>query len=292
METKSQLYIPSNAHYLNQESDNEFRIGLQGYPFVGKTTSALTFPNPIPLSFDKKLSAHSNRTDMPIIPFYDGGFVDSIVRRDGTSAPPNQKDALIKWLMTEGTKLTSQQTLISDGLTGMETAFHVWFKQNEDAFRTKKGDLDGFAEWNEKKKFFDELWNCFKSLKCGVILITHEQDARNKDGSYNGKIRPLLTGQSADKMGMNFTDWFRCLAWPKPETKEQLEAFSGKVGISIELAKEWCSEIDPIYKTIHLWQTQSDDTADCGTTSLFKCPKFIPADYKHFCTYKRNKQTQ
>jgi hypothetical protein len=284
------FYKPKGSIFLSESEDNQVRIGIQGAPFSGKTTAALTFPNPVILTYDRKISAHLHRNDVPLIPFYDASFVDSVVKRAGTQAPPERKDALIKWLETEALKLSHEQTLLVDGCTGIETSFHLWYSYNETELAlSKKGEFNKFVQWDLKKKYFMEVWNCFKTLKCDVVLICHEQDDRNKDGSYNGKIRPLLTGQAADMMGLNFTDWVRQIVISKPKTPEQVDKVCQWAGVDKATVTEWCKATSDLYGSIHLWQTQGDDILDGGVSSLINSPKFILATYDTFAKYKKNK---
>jgi len=284
------LYKPKGSVYLSDIEDNQVRLGIQGAPFSGKTTAALTFPNPIILSFDRKISAHLSRSDVPLIPIYNPAFVDTIVKRAGTLAPPETKDALLKWLTTEGSKLVHEQTLLVDGLTGIEDSFHLWYKYNEDELATsKRGEFNKFVQWDLKKQFFTEVWNTFKALSCDVVMISHEQDDRNKDGSYNGKIKPLLTGQAADKMGGNFTDWIRQIVISKPKSAEEVDKVCAKYNTDKTTIKEWCDSTPTSYGSIHLWQTQGDDILDGGCSSLVGTPKFILAGYTTFLKYKKNK---
>jgi hypothetical protein len=287
------LYKPKGSKYLSETEDNQVRLGIQGAPFSGKTTGALTFPNPVILTYDRKISAHLDRNDVPLIPFYDPAFVDSIVKRPGTMAPPSTKEALTKWLGTEGLMLVSRQTLLVDGCTGIEDAFHAWFSYNENELATSsQGNYNKFVQWDLKKRYFIELWNCFKALKCDVVFICHEQDDRNKDGTYNSKIKPLLTGQAADTMGKNFTDWVRQIVISKPKTSEQIDKTIAWAGVDKATVDEWCKATPTNYGSIHLWQTQGDDILDGGVSSLINAPKYILSNYETFLKFKKNKTTK
>lgn len=48
----SELYIPPGCTTLDKIEDSQIRVGIQGPPFSGKTTAALTFPNPVAASFE------------------------------------------------------------------------------------------------------------------------------------------------------------------------------------------------------------------------------------------------
>jgi len=292
-ETKSQLYIPKGCKFISESEDSQIRLGIQGEPFSGKTTAALTFPNPVILSFDRKVSAHINRSDVPLVPFYNPAFVDSVVRRDGQSCPPNKKDALLKWLRDEGVKLVEEQTLIIDGCSGIETSYHIWFRQHEiELASTKRGSIDSYVEWNLKLVFFEELWDAFKALQCGVIFISHEQKDRNKEGELNGKIKPLLTGQVADKIGKEFTDWVRQVCISKPQTDDQKKEVMEHCGVDKTTLLSWIDATPKAYGSIHLWKVQGDSYFSGGASSLLNVPKYILANYETFAKYRRNNKQQ
>lgn len=280
------LYTPKGCSTLDKLGDSQIRAAIQGPAFSGKTTAALTFPNPVALSFDRKVTAHKHRTDVIIVPFFDNDFVDSVVKRAGVINPPNRKDALIHWLETEGLGLTKDQTLIVDNCSEIEKAYHVWFDVNKHLAITKGGEKNEFIEWRLKNDYFDELHTCFKALKCNVIFIAHEAPDRDKKGELNGKFRPILTGQSGDKLGSNFTDYFRAIAITKPVTPDQQKKVKDWAGIDDATLKEWIASVPALHQTIYLWQTQEDEQCDCGTSSLRNCPKYILADYKSFNKYR------
>jgi hypothetical protein len=278
-------YVPNGSKPLSELSvDLQIRLLLQGPPFNGKTHAAMTFPNPVVLDFDQKLGAFAGRSDIIQVPFYDGEFCDKIVRRDGTQAPPNKKDALLKWLKVEGPKLERGQTLVLDSSTAIENAFHVQYSLNPTL--TKKGDIDGFAEWRQKNDYFGEMMGDLKALKCHVIYICHEQIERDDEGKATGRIRNLMSGAYGDKLASNFTDYFRVLPYKKPINPEQLLKFKEYFKLNEEDTKEWLNFGTD--STLWVFQTQPDEKANCGSLSVM--PKYILADYKHLVKY-RNKQT-
>ncbi len=281
------MYTPPNCKSLDQLTDEpQTRVLLQAPPFSGKTFSAMSWPNPVVLDFDQKLGAHAGRSDIIQVPFYDGRFCDSIVRRDGLQCPPNKRDSLLKWLTMEAPKLAKNQTLVIDGSTAVEAAFHMQY--NLAPILTRSGEKDGFAEWRMKDTYFGELAMSLKSVSAHVIYICHEAPERDKQGELTGQVKPLMTGQFGDKLASHFTDCFRVLPFQKPVGDEQLKKFREKFRIDLETEKEWLSSGTD--KTFWVFQTQSDEYAKCGTSSLVNCPKFILADYKSFSKYRRNKQ--
>lgn len=279
----SELYIPTGAQLLSKiTSIPQIRLGIQGPPGYGKTWSALTFPNPIVLNFDRGLGAHIGREDVIEVPFYNPQFVDGIVRRDGLNNPPNRKDALLIWLNSHGMKLSPNQTLIIDSNTQVEIAFHLQYNINPAT--TRSGKIDDFAEWRLKVEWYGELMNLLKSLQCNVIYIAHETLDRDKTGELNGKVRPLLTGQFADQLASHFTDYFRCMAFSK--TINDIEKFKTTFGVTSELPL--INSTPKECGSFYVWQTISDQLVPhCKTSTLVGAPRYVLANYQSFEKYKR-----
>lgn len=262
----------------------QIRLGIQGYPKTGKTFNALSFPNPVVINMDRGLGAHIGRSDVVDVPFYNPAYVDSIVKRDGAQAPVNKRDALLKWLMTTATQLISEQTLILDGSTSIQNAFHTQYNLNP--VLTKNGKIDDFAEWRLKGEYFGQLCDQIKMLKCDVVYICHETPDRDTSGSLNGMVRPLLTGQFGDQLASHFTDWFR--SWAISKSISDMKKFMDWSGMSEAQVKETIANSST--DTIYLWQTMSDNIAKCGTSTLVGQPKMILANYSSFVKYGRSKQ--
>jgi len=296
----SNIYKPPGSISLDEATyPDQLRVGLQGMPKSGKTFAAAGFPNPIFVSFDRGLTSHLGRKDIIEVPFYDGTFVDTIVKRATPFytdvfkevkkiTPPNRKDALVMWLSTEALKLTREQTLVIDGSTGIQAAFHAQYWVNPTL--DKDGAIKPYEEWRLKIDYFAEIAMCLKALKCNVVYICHEAADRDKKGELNGQIRPLLSGAFCDELQSHFTDWFRCLVIEKPSS-EKMEDFKKAFSLTSITAKQWIESTPPEVKCIFVWQTQPDQHAKCGT-SMVGAPKIVLADYKTFSQYKRKVVTQ
>lgn len=294
-----EIYIPTNSIPLDKQDYNfQRRIGLQGLPKSGKTWSALGFSNPVVVSFDRGLLSHIGKKEIIEIPFYNEKFVDSVVSRVSTHyndfytgvsklRPCNRKDALTKWLYTEAVKLTKNQTLILDGLTGIDAAYHgeYWLEPAVD----REGKLKPYEEYKRKKDYLTEIAMCIKALTCDIILICHESFDRNEKGDLNGMIRPLMSGQFLDQLQSHFTDWFRCITVEKPIEEKKMDFMKAFRISNIPQFQEWMASTDT--QTIYLWQTQSDQHAQCGT-SLVGAPKYILAHANSFEKYKQTNQKQ
>ena len=274
-------YIPKGAVSLNTITvKSQIRLGIQGYGKTGKTWAALTFPNPIVLNLDRGLGAHIGRSDVYEIPFYKPEFAGKF--------PGELKDKLMEWLKSEGTKITESQTLIFDGCTSLQNAYHKWFDVNQHMFLTKQGKVDDYAEYRVKRVYFAELFEFFKTLKCDVIFIAHESAQKDKGTQeYTGKIRPLLSGQFNDELLNHCTDWFRQhtaskVLEPKPDTLKNF-------GMTLKEFMDWQSTFPR--DTIYYWQSDSDNIFDGGCSSLVNFPKYLPANFSTFAKYQKTNKT-
>lgn len=278
------MYIPQGCVKLSElKTQPQIRLGIQGYPGTGKTWSALTFPNPIVVNLDRGLGAHSGREDVIEVPFWDTDFCKSEMQN---YTPSKLKDLLLIWLHKNGGKLTSEQTLVWDGGTTTQNAYHVWYADNR--VITSSGKEDDFGSWRLKLQFFSDLCEMLKRLKCNVVYISHEVEKKEKDGTYRGKVRPLLTGGFDSEIGGYFTDWFRQIATSKPTDYSTYDAAKlSKWGMTLDEFKAFVSSYPR--DTVYYWRTSSDDECDCKASSLVNYPSMIPANYQHFQKWMKHK---
>lgn len=277
-------YLPPGCTTLDKiEFNPQLRIGIQGFPKSGKTFAALTFNNPIVANFDRGLKTHFGRADVIEVPFYSDAFVEKYVKRktpeyvdirNGVKKqrPYNRRDALTSWLYTEGVNLERNQTLVLDGNTSIQAAFHAQYWT--DPALDKDGKIKPYEEYAQKITFYTELAFCLKALKCDVVFICHESRDRNDQGDLNGKIRPLLSGAFKDELASHFTDWFRALVYDKPTNKAEITKLSLLLKCSEDYVQQLISESSPKSESLWLWQTESDAIAECST-SIPNCPKYI-----------------
>lgn len=275
------IYIPEGAQSLENAIDAQFRLGIQGFPGTGKTWAATTFLNTVFLNLNRGLGAHIGRKDILEVKLYDPSVIDKWAKRTEASTP-NQRDAVINWLEKEGMKLTAEQTLVCDNATELDGAFH-----REEALNptiTAQGKIDDRAPWKNKITYFSNLFAIFQYLKCNVIFLAHEIDYKEKDGTYKGKVRPILTGQAGDRMVGSFTDWFRAHSGTKPKPpfdKEKLANWK-------MTEKEFESMLNTFPgNTFYFWQCMGDDIFDAKASSLVNPPLYMPANYEHFNKWRR-----
>lgn len=272
------MYQPKNCPTLDKVQEPQIRLGIQGFSGTGKTTAALTFPNPVVLNIDRGLGFHFGRKDVIEVPIWNKEFCRTINPAFGSNMTVTLKDVIEAWLTTEAKKLEEDQTLIIDGISGLQNSYHAWYAMNPVV--TKQGKVDDFGEWRIKLVYFGKIFEeICKTLKCNVIVCAHESEKKDKSGDYTGKIRPLLRGQFQDELVGHFTDWFRALSKTKDADKMTPEKLSMWKMTSAEYT-DMCASFPN--NTIYYWQTESDDVFDGKTSTLANCPRFIPASYQAF----------
>ncbi len=285
------IFIPPDCQPLSSIiAKQQIRLGIQGFGGTGKNWSVLGtpdkkqrgFPNPIVLNIDRGLGAHSGCGHINELPFY------KLHKRS------EMKDKLIEWLDKNASKMSEEQTLIIDNLSSLEQIYHEWYRANEHMFISDKGQVNAFAEWQVKEKWFNQLHLLFHTLCCDVILLAHESERPDKSttpgqpGQYTGKIRAVVTGKVGDTIIKEYTDWFRqrCCAKtqdPKPET---LNGFRMTKDEFISMQRTFEGD------TVYFWQTKGDDIFDGKASSLVNPPTFIPATYDSFLKYSRQIKQQ
>lgn len=278
------LYIPAGCKSLAEVQDiPQIRLGIQGYPGTGKTYAALTFPNPLVANMDRGLGAHIGRSDVIDVPFYDPAFCRTVNPQH--KGLQSLKDTLQLWLDKEAFNLEPNQTLVWDGCSTTQKAYHKWVEDNKfsSLFLSKDGKFDARKEWGEKIKYFDTLLEMLKGLRCHLVFITHEVEKKEDDGVYRGKIRPLLSGQSGDQIVKDFTDWFRQLSCDKPTDYTEDKPMWG---MKRDEFKKFCESFPR--NTIYYWQLEGSDLFDGKCSSLVNFPRFLPATYDSFVKYRRN----
>lgn len=178
---------------LRPASDFNHIIGIQGEPNTGKTTAAVSWPNPLLLDFDKKCPP-----GVSTIPFWDASWIHSYMK---TKAPlfANRKQALIQWLREAGPGLPPDITLIVDSYTAVEHSYGEYVSNNRAQFTTSSGEYNQRAMYLDKFNYNVELFALLKSAPCPVVITFHEQIARNEKGQPTGKYRTVVSsGQFKD----------------------------------------------------------------------------------------------
>jgi len=214
------MYIPPDSQNLNALPPNtkpQTRILLQGAPSAGKTHLAATFPNPIFLDFDNKMSAHVGK-NIVRVPFYDTDFVANKLKcSNGPKRQPNRKDALKYWLADHGPKLAPEQTLIVDSWTKVQDAYDYQHSEVDKFISKKDGEEDGWMFYRIKIKYSTDICNALMAVPCNfVIVICHEHKQYDPKGHrLIDKIKPLQEGAFISKFSSYFTDTWRLSVYDK-----------------------------------------------------------------------------
>lgn len=256
------MYKPTGSINLKDITYSQIRLALQGASGTGKTYSALTFPNPVVANFDHNLNAHVGK-DITVIPFTDDAYVDSLIPKrtfpiGHAKSIANRRDAFMKWLKTEATKLEAGQTLIIDSWTTLQDSFD---KQTDlEPVTTAKGNIDEYAFWARKMDWSRDVLDSLKFLKCHVVVTFHEQYLTDENGKILlNKVAPMMQGKFVNKLGLYFTDWFRCINLIP--------------GDEHPLTKQKVTE-----KT-YLWQTNGGAGSNLKTRMPSNTPLFLNAHY-------------
>jgi len=191
-------------YVLEQSAITQIRLGLIGKPGAGKTTAALTFPNPLVLDRDKKLPPGAA---VKSIPFYNTAFSKKF---------GGDREALVNFLTKEApSKIPPNMTMIIDSWTMFMNCFDLWADSVSTSmfWSAKKNEVDGFAIHADRINYAVEIMTALKQLPHNFIINFHEQIEREKTGPNAGKpsgnIKPLMKGQFADQAAAHMTDFFR-----------------------------------------------------------------------------------
>lgn len=261
------------------------RLGLQGPPGSGKTWAALTFPNPIIWNLDNKLVGYKNKypdSNIQVVNPTKKLIVDQLkVSNMGFNKPNNPnaeiniRDGFKKWIDLFGPQLTNNMTLVIDSWTSLQNWFGIQTQKPHEKSITKQGEEDRFYFWKFKLNYSVEITEQLKTLQCNVVVICHETIERDEEGRATGKLRPLMSGQFADQLAGQMTDFYRQIPMPK------LDHRTGKPNL-IENGEPIKEDIE------YVWQTQSDNMF-IACRSIDNLPKFIRANYSSLSTRMKDK---
>lgn len=192
------LYLPK-VHRKHSEGFKQIRLGIVGAPGNGKTTAALTFPNPIVWDFDRGLRG-VQKAGLIVMPVYDKDFCIEFNKAD-----PNPKKIFLKFLKEEAHKLRPNQTLIVDSASGLEACFDL-----NTPIKFDNGKEDTRAFWGDKLDYFTEVFELLKGCGGNVVVTFHEDELRDPaTGAAMDKIKPLMGGSFKNKVGGTFSDFYR-----------------------------------------------------------------------------------
>ena len=172
------------------EKSPKLFVQLYGKPVTGKTTGALTFPNPLVVNFDNNLPAGVKQ-----IPMYDDAFVDGIVKRSNPRYPANRRDALKAVMIDLCREMPEGSTIIVDSMSRVESAYNMQ-EDIEPKELTNKGEVDGFKMFRKRLTFYEDLFVLAQAARahvlkrCGYAADHHLRLAR--DGVRHAGARALV----------------------------------------------------------------------------------------------------
>jgi len=259
------MYTPKHASTEVSSSSKQIRLLLMGIPGSGKTYSTVTtFPNPVVLNVDNNCDNRDILALKPIIiPFYKPEVRQAVSPGTFKKGKPCMADSISIWLNTEGSQLTSEQTLIIDSVSTIADGV------SEDLWATvpigKDGEPNGFVYYDLWADWWCGFCTILKDkLQCNVVMIMHEEEIRDKETGRVLKYEWLLEGKKfSPRMGQFFTDVFRASV----------------------LTKESGGTEKPQVERVFRWQVMPDDKFPQCKTRLNTKEKFVPATYKSFKEY-------
>lgn len=209
---------PSYEKYLTTTTSNRICALLYGKACSGKTTGALTFPNPIVIDIDGNLPPGTKN----VIPIHSDKFVDSVIPRQGRSYS-DRLGALTKISADLAYDLGPDHTIIVDSITRLE--MHYTAQDKFSPILVKKGEnageIDTRAMWYRRLDYFQGLLNRLVSCSANVIIISHIQMERDEKGNLTNGFRQVLMGQIGDQLPSLFPT---CLyAQSRPTKDGQIE---------------------------------------------------------------------
>jgi len=247
------MFIPNNA--LNNKSLTQTinRVLILGDPGEGKTTSALSFPNPLVIDFDNQLAKFRESHEFNSLPFHDVEWVEANFKTR------NRPQALLTFLKTDGKKLATEQTVILDSLSILNDHVQKWLWDSCPMSKQDKTEKDGFAYWDSILDYYVELHNALIVMPCNIAVCAHLKPVYHKTNSMITGYKPVVEGSFSQRIGSYYTDVVRCCVKAKlgPEVKD-----------------------NRTMNVQYLWQIHSDEYVQCKSSRKDKSLMYVEANYK------------
>ena len=239
---------------------------LQGPPASGKTTAALTFPNPVVANFDRGLTT-ATVEGLQQIPFYDDNFCVKTLgwAKHNEKGIVNKRDGFKKWLATEAMKIEPDQTFILDSWSALQSAEELQSRVAE--IHMTKGNPPTINErepWALKLEFSKDVMSLMQNMRCNVVVIAHDRNTVNEQGELTDRVSPLQDGQFKFMISRFFSDIYRqhCVSSKLPNGKPMV--ING-----VELTGDYN----------YFWQVRSNNTFLAKSRYTY-ASTLVPATYK------------
>lgn len=259
------MYTPPHTFNLKETPPpRRLMVGLLGESGTGKTHSALTFPNPVVLDIDGKLSAEFGKVQAQVLAIANDKFCIEVLKAKfhEKTGVVNKRDILKAWIRDEAPKLSVEQTLVFDSWSMYQTHFDRQTRL-EPAY-TNKGEINPFEFWTRKIEYSEELLVMMQGLSCNVIVTFHELKVRDDNtGELLDKIAPLQQGKFVARIPSFFDEFYRCLVIPDKDRHGKPIIIEGKTLTE---------------KRNFFWQIKQDGAFN-AKSRMSRVETFIPAHY-------------
>jgi len=100
-------------------------------------------------------------------------------------------------------------TLILDSVTALDESVNRQIQQDGIPISPKTNKPDGFHLPKLRIDFYNDLFAIMQAWPGYFICLMHEMPEYDDGGTATGRVKPLLSGQTGDKIGSKFNCMFR-----------------------------------------------------------------------------------
>ena len=169
---------------------------IYGQPVTGKSTGALTFPDPHVVAIENNLPKGTKK----VLPLWEDAFVDSIRKRSHPSWSANRRDVALIVVKDLATQMPAGSTLIIDSLTRLEMWFNIQENEEPPILSDKTKQQDTNAHYRKRLNYFQTFLTTLTTAKCHVVALVHQQFERDEKREVTQHVRPALMGQIGEQL--------------------------------------------------------------------------------------------
>lgn len=159
-----------------QEGEKKIRILVAGYPGIGKSTLALSAPNPLHIDVDFGIERIEPRYRKPYI-------------------QPKSYDEILEDLTPENVK--DFDTLVFDTGGKLISLMSIWATKKDPKYSQRDGSLSLKGYGFVGKEFVRLMDYCFYELQKNIVIVFHATE--EKDGD-NTRLRIKVEGQTKNNV--------------------------------------------------------------------------------------------